>query len=68
MRLKASGSTFSGTFWLSKARLSRCCLYRGPVTIRNSNTIAHILGALDDKIELNRQMSKTLDDNGTSIV
>ena len=25
------------------------------------NTIAHILGALDDKIELNRQMSKTLD-------
>ena len=42
----------------------------GTVTVRlpslpEQRRIAHILGTLDDKIELNRRMNKTLEENGS---
>jgi len=36
-------------------------------SIRTQKAIAHILGSLDDKIELNRRMSKTLEDMAQAV-
>ena len=53
----ASGSTFKE---LSGTSLKRIRL-RLPAERNEQRAIAHILGTLDDKIELNRQMSETLE-------
>ncbi|QQS47285.1 MAG: restriction endonuclease subunit S [Acidobacteriota bacterium] len=53
----ASGSTFKE---LSGASLKRIRL-RVPLDRCEQRSIAHILGTLDDKIELNRRMSETLE-------
>ena len=45
--------------YLAVGDLSRLNLYLPPLT--NQRTIANILGSLDDKIELNRQMNETLE-------
>lgn len=56
LKRHASGSTFSE---LSGSVLRTIQLYLPPFP--KQQTIAHILSALDNKIELNRQMSKTLE-------
>ena len=52
----ASGSTFKE---LSGSSLKQICI-RLPTDRTEQRAIAHILGTLDDKIELNRRMSETL--------
>jgi len=53
----ASGSTFKE---LSGGSLKKIHI-RIPSDVTEQRAIAHILGTLDDKIELNRQMKKTLE-------
>lgn len=56
LKRHASGSTFQE---LSGSALKTISLYLPPFP--EQHAIAHILGTLDDKIELNRQMSETLE-------
>ena len=53
---KATGSTFPN---VSADQLAR--LWWPPLEDNEQRAIAHILGTLDDKIELNRRMSETLE-------
>ncbi len=53
----ATGSTFKE---ISGSALKKICI-RLPVDRTEQRAIAHILGTLDDKIELNRRMSETLE-------
>lgn len=57
LKRHASGSTFSE---LSGSALRNIELYLPPFPVQQA--IATILGTLDDKIELNRQMSETLEE------
>src|SRR5690606_31376393 len=52
----ATGTTVKHT---SPDRIRRFAFLRPPIA--EQRAIAHILGTLDDKIELNRQMNETLD-------
>lgn len=54
----AEGST--GQTELSRARLASLTLHVPPLRLQSA--IGRILGALDDKIELNRQMNRTLEE------
>jgi len=54
---QATGSTFPN---VSRDQLA--CLPWPPLTEEEQRAIAHILGTLDDKIELNRRMSETLEE------
>ncbi|MCP3680996.1 MAG: hypothetical protein GY782_12395 [Gammaproteobacteria bacterium] len=53
---RASGTTVLG---IKQKELRKILLYIPK--IKEQQTIAHILGSLDDKIELNRQMNETLE-------
>ncbi len=53
---QATGSTFPN---VSAAQLAG--LWWPPLEFHEQRAIAHILGSLDDKIELNRQMNRTLE-------
>ena len=53
----ASGSTFQE---ISGSALKDICIPLPPIP--DQEAIAHILGTLDDKIELNRQMNRTLEE------
>ena len=53
--LQATGSTFPN---VSAQQLAK--LWWPPLDLPEQRTIAHILGTLDDKIELNRRMNETL--------
>src|SRR5690606_30811250 len=54
---QATGSTFPN---VSRDQLA--CLPWPPLTEEEQRAIAHILGTLDDKIEVNRRMSETLEE------
>src|SRR5690606_26985997 len=54
---QATGSTFPN---VSRDQLA--CLPWPPLTEEELRAIAHILGTLDDKIEVNRRMSETLEE------
>jgi len=56
LRARASGSTVSG---IKQSELRRIDLFVPPLPTQHA--IARILGSLDDKIELNRQMNETLE-------
>ena len=58
IRSIAVGSTMPS---LNTQLLSDICIHY-PADIEEQRAIAHILGTLDDKIELNRRMNVTLDD------
>ncbi|WP_294106453.1 restriction endonuclease subunit S, partial [Thiolapillus sp.] len=53
---QATGSTFPN---VSSSQLAQ--LWWPPLVFSEQRAIAHILGTLDDKIELNRQMAQTLE-------
>jgi len=59
---RANGIT---RFGLRKADIGTVLIPTPPLS--EQRAIAHILGSLDDKIELNRQMNKTLEDMARSI-
>jgi len=56
LKQQASGSTFQE---INSSNLKRIQILLPPINVQHA--IAHILGTLDDKIELNRQMNKTLE-------
>ncbi|MDD5713140.1 MAG: restriction endonuclease subunit S, partial [Smithellaceae bacterium] len=57
LRSRASGTTVLG---IKQSELRKILLTLPP--IEEQQAIAHILGTLDDKIELNRRMNETLED------
>ena len=57
LKRHASGSTFQE---ISGSALKDICIPLPPIP--DQEAIAHILGTLDDKIELNRQMNRTLEE------
>lgn len=59
---QATGSTFPN---VSADQLSR--LWWPPLEDAEQRTISHILGSLEDKIELNRRMNETLEEMARSI-
>jgi len=59
---RASGTTVTG---IKQSELRKIVLMLPPLS--EQKAIAHILGSLDDKIELNRRMNKTLEDIARAI-
>ena len=62
LKSRASGSTVSG---IKQSELRKIDLFVPPLPIQHR--IAHILGSLDDKIELNRHMNETLEAMASAI-
>ncbi|HEY0342410.1 MAG TPA: restriction endonuclease subunit S, partial [Steroidobacteraceae bacterium] len=62
LRSRASGTTVLG---IKQSELRKIVLTLPPLGVQS--VIAHVLGALDEKIELNRRMSETLDALAQSI-
>lgn len=58
--IEALGEGSTGQTELSRARLGTF-LIPMPTSLEEQRTIAHILGTLDDKIELNRKQNETLE-------
>lgn len=58
--IEAFGEGSTGQTELSRARLGTF-LIPMPTSLEEQRTIAHILGTLDDKIELNRKQNETLE-------
>jgi type I restriction enzyme S subunit len=56
LRARATGTTVLG---IKQSELRRILLTLPPIA--EQRAIAHILGTLDDKIELNRRMNETLE-------
>jgi len=59
--IEALGEGSTGQTELSRARLSNF-LIPMPTSVEEQRAIAHILGTLDDKIELNRKQNETLEE------
>ena len=57
LQLASSGGTRNA---LTKSMIEAFEIY-APQDLNKQRAIAHILGALDDKIELNRRMNETLE-------
>ena len=57
--IASMGEGSTGQTELSRTRLGEVEIYMPSISMQRS--IAHILGSLDDKIELNRQMNQTLE-------